>query len=81
MYDKSDLDGYFMAIGTSGNQFRNAPVVGEMMAELVDYCANGGDHDAEPMSFRLRHIDRSISMGFFSRTRPVNAESSFSVLG
>lgn len=81
IYDRSDLDGYFMAIGTSGNQFKNAPVVGEMMADLVEYCSNGGDHDTAPMSFHLRHIDRSISMKFFSRRRPIHAESSFSVLG
>ncbi|WP_404710085.1 NAD(P)/FAD-dependent oxidoreductase [Sphingomonas sp. MMS24-J13] len=81
IYDRSDLDGYFMAIGTSGNQFKNAPVVGEMMAELVEYCAKGGDHDAEPLTFHLRHIDRDLSLSFFSRKRPVHAESSFSVLG
>lgn len=81
IYDRSDLDGYFMAIGTSGNQFKNAPVVGEMMAELVDYCRNGGDHDAAPLTFHLRHIDRPLSLSFFSRNRPVHAASSFSVLG
>ena len=81
IYDRADLEGYFMAIGTSGNQFKNAPVVGEMMAELIEYCRQGGDHDAQPLSFHLRHIDRSISIGFFSRRRPVHAESSFSVLG
>ena len=81
IYDRSDLDGFFMAIGTSGNQFKNAPIVGEMMADLVEYCAGGGDHDASPMEFHLRHIDRTISMKFFSRNRPVNRDSSFSVLG
>ena len=32
IYDKSSLPGYYMAIGTSGNQFKNAPVVGDLMA-------------------------------------------------
>jgi sarcosine oxidase subunit beta len=81
IYDRSDLEGYFMAIGTSGNQFKNAPIVGEMMAELVAYCMGGGDHDADPLRFHLRHIDRDISLSFFSRKRPIHAESSFSVLG
>jgi sarcosine oxidase subunit beta len=81
IYDRSDLGGYFMAIGTSGNQFKNAPVVGEMMAALVEYCTNGGDHDTEPLRFHLRHIDREISLGFCSRNRPIHAQSSFSVLG
>ncbi len=81
IYDRSDCDGYFMAIGTSGNQFKNAPIVGEMMADLVDYSGRGGDHDAAPMDFHLRHIDRRLSLSFFSRRRPAHAESSFSVLG
>nr|WP_047165564.1 FAD-dependent oxidoreductase [Sphingomonas sp. Y57] len=81
IYDRSDLDGYFMAIGTSGNQFKNAPVVGQMMAELIAYCGNGGDHDREPLQFHLKHVDRDISLGFFSRNRPIHADSSFSVLG
>jgi sarcosine oxidase subunit beta len=28
VYDKSDLGGFYMAVGTSGNQYKNAPVVG-----------------------------------------------------
>jgi sarcosine oxidase subunit beta len=81
IYDRSDLDGYYMAVGTSGNQFKNAPVVGEIMAALIEYCSNGGDHDETPLDFKLRHIDRSISLAFCSRLRAVHAESSFSVLG
>ena len=32
IYDRSDLDGFYIAAGTSGNQFMNAPVVGVLMA-------------------------------------------------
>ena len=32
------MKGFYMAIGTSGNQYKNAPVVGAMMAELIDAC-------------------------------------------
>ena len=81
IYDKSDLPGFYMAIGTSGNQFKNAPVAGEMMAGLVAACEAGHDHDAEPLGFHLRHVDRDISIGFFSRNRAINENSSFSVLG
>ena len=35
IYDKSALPGYYMAIGTSGNQFKNAGPVGKLMAALV----------------------------------------------
>jgi sarcosine oxidase subunit beta len=81
IYDKSDLKGFYMAIGTSGNQFKNAPVVGEMMARLVDACEGGQDHDADPIDFHLSNTDRTVSMGFYSRRRHPDARSSFSVLG
>ncbi|NIR27772.1 MAG: FAD-binding oxidoreductase [Gammaproteobacteria bacterium] len=81
IYDKSAIPGFYMAIGTSGNQFKNASVVGRMMAALIEYCESGADHDAEPLQFRLEHIGRTIDVGFFSRLREVNPESSFSVLG
>ena len=27
-----------MAVGTSGNQFKNAPIAGKMMVALIDHC-------------------------------------------
>ena len=81
IYDKSDMKGFYMAIGTSGNQYKNAPVVGRMMAELVDVCEKGLDHDKQPFQFKLPHLGRSINVGFFSRKREINYNSSFSVNG
>lgn len=81
VYDKSDIPGFYMAVGTSGNQFKNAPVAGAMMAELILACEQGRDHDRLPLSFRLERAGHTISIGFFSRLREVNRESSFSVLG
>ena len=81
IYDKSDLPGFYMAIGTSGNQFKNAPVAGAMMAALIEYCEGGNDHDAAPLEFLLERIDRKVDVGFYSRRRKINPESSFSVLG
>lgn len=81
IYDKSSVGGFYMAIGTSGNQFKNAPVAGKMMAALIDYCEGGGDHDDSPLQFNLAYIDSSIDVGFYSRLREVNPESSFSVIG
>ena len=81
IYDRSDLDGYYQAIGTSGNQFKNAPVAGAIMAELIERCESGWDHDRDPVRFRLEQIGRDLDLGFFSRRRPSNADSSFSVLG
>jgi sarcosine oxidase subunit beta len=70
-----------MAVGTSGNQFKNAPIAGEMMAGLIVACEGGHDHDRDPVTFRLKHIGREVSLGFYSRRREVNPDSSFSVLG
>ena len=70
-----------MAIASSGNQYKNAPIAGKMMAKLVDYCEVGNDHDTAPLSFRLPYIGRDIDVGFYSRKREINKESSFSVLG
>jgi sarcosine oxidase subunit beta len=81
IYDKSALPGFYMACGTSGNQYKNAPVAGRLMARLIDYCEGGADHDVVPMALTLDHIGREISAGFFSRKREINRESSFSVLG
>ncbi|MCH8002012.1 MAG: FAD-binding oxidoreductase, partial [Proteobacteria bacterium] len=81
IYDKSDLAGFYMAVGTSGNQFKNAPIAGEMMAELIAACEGGQDHDREPVSFHLKYIGHTLNLGFFSRLREVNPDSSFSVLG
>jgi sarcosine oxidase subunit beta len=81
IYDQSDLKGFYMACGTSGNQFKNAPVAGAMMAELILACEGGRDHDRDPVPFRLEHLGRTIDLGFYSRRREINPESSFSVLG
>lgn len=81
VYDVSDLAGFYLAIGTSGNQFKNAPVVGKLMAHLVDACEQGHDHDRQPLTFALTHVGRDLDLGFYSRNRPVNRDSSFSVLG
>ncbi|MCP4693506.1 MAG: FAD-binding oxidoreductase [Desulfobacterales bacterium] len=81
IYDKSDLGGFYMGIGTSGNQYKNAPVVGRMMAELIDACEKGLDHDKEPFQFTLKYIGRTLDVGFYSRNREINYNSSFSVNG
>ena len=81
IYDKSSLPGFYMACGTSGNQYKNAPIAGRMMAALIDYCEGGGDHDAAPLRYTLPYIGHDIDVGFYSRKRQLNDESSFSVLG
>lgn len=81
IYDRSSLDGFYMAVGTSGNQFKNAPVVGVLMAELVEAVEGGHDHDRDPVRFSMKYTKRACNVGFYSRLRTINPNSSFSVIG
>ncbi len=81
IYDRSDVDGYYLAIGTSGNQFKNAIVAGRLMADLIACCEAGNDHDTSPLRFPLRHVGHTLDTAAFSRKRELTKESSFSVLG
>ncbi len=81
IYDKSMVPGFYMAIGSSGNQYKNAPIAGKMMARLVEFCEANNDHDTGPLQFELPYIKRPIDVGFYSRKREINKDSSFSVLG
>ena len=80
VYDRSSLDGYFMACGTSGNQFKNAPMVGEFMAELIEAGARGHDHDLDPVQVTGPRTGMAINLGSFSRCRPLTATAG-NVLG
>lgn len=73
IYDKSSISGYYTAIGTSGNQFKNAPVAGEMMSELIENCENGIDHDKDPLQYKLKKTDGTIDTSIFSRLRSVHS--------
>lgn len=81
IYDRSGLDGFYLAVGTSGNQFKNAPMVGELMAELITACEAGHDHDRDPVRIAGPGTGTSLNLGFYSRNRAVNADSSGTVLG
>jgi glycine/D-amino acid oxidase-like deaminating enzyme len=63
IYDKSDLPGFYMAVGTSGNQYKNVPVVGVMMAELIEKVEVGHDHDKDPNEHVCRFQSDSSSPG------------------
>ncbi|MDX2419122.1 MAG: FAD-dependent oxidoreductase [Xanthomonadales bacterium] len=80
VYDKSSLKGYYMAIGTSGNQFKNAPVIGDLMAGLISACEAGQNHDEDPVMFHLPCLNRTIDLSFFSRQREQHFKTSGTVL-
>lgn len=69
IYDRSSLHGYFMACGTSGNQFKNAPIAGQFMRAIIDATMRGHDHDADPIRFHGARTRREIDLGAFSRRR------------
>jgi glycine/D-amino acid oxidase-like deaminating enzyme len=79
--DRTDLSGLYVAIGTSGNQFKNGPVIGHCMAELITKVEAGHDHDREPVTVTGPHRGLSIDLGTFSRHRHVDTNSNRGVLG
>jgi len=81
IYDKTELNGYYIAIGTSGNQFKMAPLVGQLMAKLIDACENGHDNDKEPVQIEGHYTGVRLSAGFYSRLREFHSESSYTVTG
>ncbi|CAN5597840.1 hypothetical protein BH24ACT5_BH24ACT5_15660 [soil metagenome] len=80
IYDGTSLGGYFMACGTSGNQFKNAPLAGQFIRTLVDAAAAGHNHDADPVQFTGALTGRNINLGAFSRQRD-RAITSGTVMG
>ncbi|WP_043664641.1 NAD(P)/FAD-dependent oxidoreductase [Streptomyces xylophagus] len=81
IYDKTNLPGFYVAIGTSGNQFKNAPLVGGFLRTIVDQTENGVDHDLHPAVFKAPYTGHTIELSTFSRLRPVNEKNSGTVLG
>ena len=75
IYDKSDLPGFFMACGTSGNQFKNAPLAGQFLKAIIDAEAAGVNHDETPVQFTGQRTGRQINLGAFSRRREKSATS------
>ncbi|MBE7187412.1 FAD-binding oxidoreductase [Jatrophihabitans endophyticus] len=81
IYDRTDAPGWYVAMGTSGNQFKNAPVVGRLMATLIEQVESGHDHDAAPVRCTMAHTGAVVDLGTFSRMRKRNEASSGTVMG
>ncbi|MCT9010353.1 NAD(P)/FAD-dependent oxidoreductase [Streptomyces rhizosphaerihabitans] len=71
IYDRTDLAGFYVAMGTSGNQFKNAPLAGRFLATLVDRVEAGHDHDHDPLRYTGEHTGVVVDLGAFSRRRPL----------
>lgn len=81
IYDRSSLDGFYLAIGTSGNQFKNAASAAHCVAELIMAVEAGHDHDAAAVRVTGRFTGLTIDMSTFSRLRSVDTDSSMTVMG
>jgi sarcosine oxidase subunit beta len=71
VYDRTEREGFFVAIGTSGNQFKNAPVVGRIMSAVIR---------GETMITGV-HTGLEIGLRAFARDRARNADSTGTVMG
>ncbi len=67
--DKTELEGYYVCIGTSGSSFKTSPVLGQFMSHIIELCEDGHDIDKEPVPFRLSRLQRNLDTGFLSRLR------------
>lgn len=81
IYDRTDAAGFYVAMGTSGNQFKNAPMVGRLMSRLIEEVEGGHDHDSDPVTYVGERTGNAISLGAFSRKRARNQASSATVMG
>ncbi len=69
IYDRTSVDGYYVAIGTSGNQFKNAPVVGGFLHAIVSASESGAEHDLRPVEYTLPRTGVVLNLGCYSRLR------------
>lgn len=67
--DRTDLPGYYVCIGTSGSSFKTAPVLGSLMAEIIQSGEEGRDTDRDPVRLALPRIGESVDTRFLSRRR------------
>lgn len=81
VYDRTAAPGFYVAMGTSGNQFKNAPLVGRFMAAIIGRVESGHDHDENPVRYTCEHTGGEIDLAAFSRRRRTNAASSGTVMG
>jgi sarcosine oxidase subunit beta len=78
--DRTDLPGYFVCIGTSGSSFKTSPVLGRLLADIIEFTVNGHDPDREKMDFKLPYSGHRINPAFLSRNRQA-LQSSGTVIG
>lgn len=67
--DRTDRPGYYVCIGTSGSSFKTAPVLGMLMAQIIEACESQRNTDAAPIQLELPRIGMRVDTRFLSRNR------------
>jgi glycine/D-amino acid oxidase-like deaminating enzyme len=80
IFDRSNLDGFYLACGTSGNCFKLAPFAGRAMHALIVASENGLSKDARPIQIKASHLDEMIDMAPFSRRRKIGSDGPKNVI-
>ena len=78
--DRTAMPGYYVCIGTSGSSFKTAPVLGTLMAQIIEACEGGHDTDQSPIQLALPRIGATVDTRFLSRHRQA-LQSSGTVIG
>ncbi len=78
--DRTEMPGYYVCIGTSGSSFKTAPVLGMLMAQIIEANEAGIDTDQRPVQLSLPRIGVAVDTSFLSRQRG-RLESSGTVIG
>ncbi|MCE0762494.1 FAD-binding oxidoreductase [Pseudonocardia kujensis] len=74
IYDRTCVDGLFVAMATSGTQFKTAPIVGELLRHVIESELDGKDHTTIP--FASPFSARTYSTAQFSRLRAPREQQS-----
>jgi sarcosine oxidase subunit beta len=80
IFDRSDLDGYYLACGTSGNSFKLAPTAGRALRAIIEASESGRGAEAPPMRINAAHLDAQIDLAPFSRRRTIHQSSPNNVI-
>ena len=67
--DRTDVGGFYVAIGNSDAWFSCEPSLAWLLTELVSAEEAGHDHDAKPLRMTLPLTHQSFDLGFLSRRR------------
>lgn len=71
IFDRTDVDGVFVGIGTSGKWFKSGPVLGWILAELIEHVRAGHDPDdpEDRLVVRLPRSGNTLALSDFARWR------------